>query len=146
MPQPVFLLQLNDSHAPGGRLRGQKHFKFAFTNAMIDQPPRIEDEKVILRSRVLKKPIDSYLTKTVKKATYAYRRLTNSEVLMSKDVFVSLGLSQPAWVTIEAETKYMHLAMAFMMPHDYEDESFPLGEDKRDAIVLSPMLDACYTP
>ena len=66
--------------------------------------------------------IDTYTSTFVKKALHEYSRLQNSEVLMSKDVFVSLGLSQPAWITIEAESKYMHLAMAFHVPNEYEDD------------------------
>ena len=113
---------------------------------MVDPLPCIESDSATLRSRVLKKPIDNYLSTFAKKAIYAYKRVTNSEVLMSRDVFVTLGLSQPAWITIEAESKYLHLAMAFMLPSDFEDDELPLEDDKRDSIVLSPMLEACYSP
>ena len=60
---------------------------------MVDPAPRIESDRVTLRSRVLKRPIDNYLSTFAKKAMYAYKRVTNSEVLLSKDVFVALGLS-----------------------------------------------------
>ena len=94
----------------------------------------------------MKNPIDNFTSAFVKKAVHEYQRLQNSEVLMSRDVFVSLGLSQPAWITIEAESKYMHLAMAFILPNNYEDDQFPLGDDRQDVIVLSPMLESCYEP
>ena len=113
---------------------------------MVDPASRVESNRMVLKSRILRQPIDTYTSSFVRKALNEYTRLTNSEVLMSKDVFVALGLSQPAWITIEAESKYMHLAMAFMMPSGYEDDMDVADDDKRDTIVLSSMLESCYSP
>ena len=40
----------------------------------------------------------------------------------------------------------MHLAMAFHVPSEYEDDLDQKNTDKREMIVLSPMLEACYSP
>lgn len=54
---------------------------------------------------------------------YAYKRVPNSEILMSQAIFVELGLSQPAWVALEAENAYSHVAIAFMHQEADEEES-----------------------
>ena len=70
---------------------------------------------------------------------YTYKRLKNSEILLSKAVFIRLGLCQPAWVTLEASQAYSHIAVAYMN-QQIDDE-----EDKmEDQIWLSPMLSRAF--
>ena len=93
--------------------------------------------------QVLNRPIDNYLENEAHQRTreqmYTYKRLKNSEILLSKAVFIRLGLCQPAWVTLEASQAYSHIAVAYMN-QQIDDE-----EDKmEDQIWLSPMLSRAF--
>ena len=68
----------------------------------------------MVTSSVLERSVDLYLSDFMKRAVYSYKRMRNNEVLISKEVFIKLGLSQPAWVTLESPNRYMHLALAFI--------------------------------
>ena len=44
----------------------------------------------------LQRPIDTFISierDTFREQTYSYKRLTNSEVLLSQEIFIELGLS-----------------------------------------------------
>ena len=89
-----------------------------------------------MTSAVLERSIDGYLSDFMKRAVFSYKRLRNNEVLLSKEVFVKLGLSQPAWITLESPSKYMHVALAFIQPIELSSA--------KETIHLSPMLEQCF--
>ena len=53
---------------------------------------------------------------------FAYKRVKNSEVILSQAIFIELGLCQPAWVAIEANHSYSHVAIAYMQQVENESQ------------------------
>ena len=123
VPKPLFMLpikpQLTDK-----RGKRSKEFEFTFANPLIETEisqkfaggNQRNTAVVINRINALQQPIDTYLTEhdTIKQQISEYKRLPNSEVLLSENIFVQLGLCQPAWVSLESQSAYSHVVIAYL--------------------------------
>lgn len=61
----------------------------------------IKSKTVKLAATSLRKPIDQFLSDKLKKRLFGFCRFKDNEILLPKHVFVTLGLSQPAWVLVD---------------------------------------------
>ena len=64
---------------------------------------------------------------------------------MSQSIFIELGLCQPAWVAIEAQNHYSHVAIAYMK-YEVEEEEMKRSETSTSGniIWLTPMLAKAF--
>lgn len=60
----------------------------------------IKTKTVEIVATSLHKPIDQFLSDKLKKRLFGFCRFKDNEILLPKHVFVTLGLSQPAWVLV----------------------------------------------
>ena len=65
---------------------------------------------------------------------------------MSQSIFLELGLCQPAWVAIEAQNHYSHVAIAYMKYEVEEEEMKHSSETnaKENIVWLTPMLAKAF--
>ena len=64
---------------------------------------------------------------------------------MSQSIFIELGLCQPAWVAIEAQNHYSHVAIAYMK-YEVEEEEMKRSETttSENVVWLTPMLAKAF--
>ena len=64
---------------------------------------------------------------------------------MSQSTFIELGLCQPAWVAIEAQNHYSHVAIAYMK-YEVEEEEMKRSETTTSGNIvwLTPMLAKAF--
>ena len=152
VPSPLFVLpQKASKKKAGGRRRKEDQFEFTFFDPLLDFNRQdneatngIVKSVTVGKIHELDKPMDRLLASEAHKRTreqmFAYKRLWNSEVLLSEAVFIELGLCQPAWVAIETPDAYSHIAVAYMSAELKDDD---IDEDF-GAIWLSPMLSRAF--
>ena len=97
VPKPLFLLPVKP-HVRDKRGKRSKEFEFTFANPLIETEisqkfaggNQRSSSVVINRMEAMQQPIDTYLTDhdIVRQQISEYKRLSNSEVLLSEDIFV----------------------------------------------------------
>lgn len=91
VPRPLFLLP---QQRPLQQRKSKRDFEFSFANPLLltgtTSMPLIVD-----RVKTLRRPINTYFTPqhdAIKQQIFAYKRTYHSEVLLSEDIFLRLGL------------------------------------------------------